>query len=153
MEQENIYAAPATDSRTPAEGETQQLASQMQRLGTYIIDQVVVQVIAGIIGAAFGAVASLAGSSPPGIQVVAMALGVLASVSYYFVMELTLQRTVGKLVVGTRVVNLEGGRPTTGQVLGRSLIRMVPFEPFSFMSSTPIGWHDRWSETRVIRTR
>lgn len=153
MEQENIYAAPTSDTRAPTADEPQQLASQMQRLGTYVIDQVVVQIIAGIIGATFGAVASLAGSSPPGIQAVAMVLGVLASVSYYFVMELAFQRTVGKLVVGTRVVNLEGGRPTTGQVLGRSFIRMVPFEPFSFLSATPVGWHDRWSETRVIRTR
>ena len=36
-------------------------------------------------------------------------------------------------------------------VLSLTLVRMVPFEPFSFLGSPhPVGWHDRWSGTRVV---
>jgi hypothetical protein len=38
------------------------------------------------------------------------------------------------------------------QILGRTFSRFVPFEPFSFLGSGH-GWHDRWSDTRVVRTR
>ena len=37
-------------------------------------------------------------------------------------------RTVGKLVSGTRVVTESGDKPTTLQILQRTLSRMVPFE-------------------------
>jgi hypothetical protein len=30
--------------------------------------------------------------------------------------------------------------------------RFVPFKHFSFLGSGH-GWHDRWSDTRVVRTR
>jgi hypothetical protein len=35
--------------------------------------------------------------------------------------------------------------------LGRSAARSIPFEPFSFLGGQPTGWHDRLSETRVVR--
>ena len=52
------------------------------------------------------------------------------------------------IVVGLCV--LLAGRPTYGQILGRTFSRFVPFEAFSFLPS-PVGWHDRWSGTRVVR--
>jgi uncharacterized RDD family membrane protein YckC len=73
-------------------------------------------------------------------------------VGYYFLCEATTGRTVGKLVSGTRVVTESGGKPTTLQILQRTLSRMVPFEPFSFFGPST-GWHDRWSKTRVVLAR
>jgi uncharacterized RDD family membrane protein YckC len=73
-------------------------------------------------------------------------------VGYYFLCEATTGRTVGKLVSGTRVVTESGGKPTTLQILQRTLSRMVPFEPFSFFGPST-GWHDRWSKTRVVMAR
>lgn len=72
---------------------------------------------------------------------------------YYIGFEAVTGRTVGKLVTGTKVVTLQGHAPSALQVLGRTLIRFVPFEPFSFFGSEPRGWHDRWSNTRVVRLR
>ena len=72
---------------------------------------------------------------------------------YYLPSEALFGRTVGKLVTRTRVVSQSGGPPDFLQVLRRTLIRFVPFEPFSFLSKRSVGLHDRWSETRVVLTR
>lgn len=72
---------------------------------------------------------------------------------YYLACEATMGRTVGKFVTGTRVVDVSGGKPTFGQIVIRTLCRLVPFEPFSFLFGDPVGWHDSWSKTRVILVR
>jgi uncharacterized RDD family membrane protein YckC len=72
---------------------------------------------------------------------------------YYLVSEALFGRTLGKLVTDTRVVTESGGQPAFWQILARSIYRFVPFEPFSLFSSRSIAWHDRWSRTRVVRTR
>jgi uncharacterized RDD family membrane protein YckC len=92
-----------------------------------------------------------------GAEEAARTLGFVASLLviflYYVVLEGTTGRTIGKLVTGTRVVTVNGGKPTFGQILGRTLARFIPFEPFSFLGSTNTGWHDRMSKTRVVRVR
>jgi len=61
-------------------------------------------------------------------------------------------KTPGKWLTHTRVVRAaDGGRPRFMQILGRTLSRFVPFEPFSLLDAHPVGWHDRWSGTRVVR--
>lgn len=72
---------------------------------------------------------------------------------YHFIFEATLGRTPAKFLTGTRVVSANGARASTAQILGRTLARFVPFEPFSFLASgkPPSGWHDRWSNTRVVK--
>jgi uncharacterized RDD family membrane protein YckC len=80
-------------------------------------------------------------------------LGYLIYAAYYFALELSFGWTLGKLITGTRVVDARGARPSSGKLLGRSFARVVPFEPLSFLGSTGIGWHDRWSGTRVISLR
>jgi uncharacterized RDD family membrane protein YckC len=77
----------------------------------------------------------------------------LFMVSYYLVMEGILGFTVGKLITGTRVVNEEGRSAGFGQILGRTFSRLVPFDALSFFGTPSIGWHDRWSGTRVIKVR
>ena len=66
-------------------------------------------------------------------------------------MEAVFQRTIGKLVTGTRVVTTDGNVPGFGKVLGRSLARVIPFEVLSFLGAIPIGWHDKLSGTRVVQ--
>lgn len=73
------------------------------------------------------------------------------SLVYYISLESMFGRTLGKLVTGTKVITVEGTKPRFLQVVGRSLARIVPFEPFSFLGDG--GWHDRWSDTRVVDLR
>ena len=71
---------------------------------------------------------------------------------YYVVLELAFQRTLGKLLTGTRVVQTDGTPPTFGQVLGRTAARLIPFEPLSFLFMDR-GWHDTLSGTQVVQAR
>ena len=76
-------------------------------------------------------------------------------VAYYVVLEGLTGMTLGKMVMGTKVVNESGASPSFGQILGRSFCRLIPFEVFSFLGNKgfPIGWHDSIPKTRVIKTR
>ena len=75
-----------------------------------------------------------------------------ALVGYYVFFEGVFAATPGKMIMGSRVVQLDGSKPTLGQAFARTIFRFVPFEAFSFLGSGS-GWHDRWSKTRVVRVR
>jgi uncharacterized RDD family membrane protein YckC len=70
--------------------------------------------------------------------------------AYYLFFEGIFNATPGKMITKTRVVRVDGGKPSFGQVLGRTFARFVPFEAFSYLSDNSPGWHDRWSGTRVV---
>lgn len=71
---------------------------------------------------------------------------------YTFFMEyLTKGRTLGKYITGTKVITTDGENPTIKEYLIRSLTRIVPFDGLSFLGEN--GWHDSWSETRVINIK
>ncbi|PCI98123.1 MAG: hypothetical protein COB15_06400 [Flavobacteriales bacterium] len=74
-------------------------------------------------------------------------------VVYYIVMEFSFQTTVGKLITGTVVVNIDGSKPTLKVIVGRSFSRLVPFDALSFLGGGASGWHDSWSNTKVIKRR
>ncbi len=83
------------------------------------------------------------------LQIFSLALIML----YYLLFEFSIGRTPGKLVTGTKVVTENNEKPSLAQIAGRTLSRFVPFEPFSFLSDTNRGWHDRWSKTYVKKCR
>ena len=68
-------------------------------------------------------------------------LGIGAMLLYYLPLEAQFGITLGKLITGTRVVNEDGRQPRFMQILGRTLARFIPFEPFSFFGTPPRGWH------------
>ncbi|MDW3647965.1 MAG: RDD family protein [Bacteroidia bacterium] len=75
----------------------------------------------------------------------------LSAFLYYAMFEIIFEKTPGKFLTKTKVVNLQGGKAETKDILLRSIIRYVPFEAFSFLGDSAIGWHDSWSKTRVVR--
>lgn len=60
-------------------------------------------------------------------------------------------RTLGKLITKTRAVHVSGNTITWNDAFWRGLVRMVPFEYFSALGDLP--WHDKWTDTRVIKER
>lgn len=66
-------------------------------------------------------------------------------------METSFQTTVGKMLTKTVVINDYAQKPTTKQILGRSLSRIVPFEALSCINGR--GWHDKWSGTWVVEIK
>jgi uncharacterized RDD family membrane protein YckC len=150
---ENLYRAPqARVADAPAEAGLLD-ATRSRRFVNFLLDSVFFYACAFGLGIALG-LAGLArvleGLGPGGEFLLGWALVTV----YYAVQEGLWGRTIAKLVTGTQVVNEEdGARPPLRRVLGRTLARLVPFEPFSFFGKEPRGWHDRWSGTRVVVVR
>jgi uncharacterized RDD family membrane protein YckC len=70
---------------------------------------------------------------------------------YYFLWEFLTNRTPGKFICQTRVMGLDGEDPSALAILGRTFVRLVPLEFVSFLGPLPGGWHDRWTNTCVVR--
>jgi uncharacterized RDD family membrane protein YckC len=69
---------------------------------------------------------------------------------YYIVGEFYFQKTIGKFFTKSVVVDEYGDKPDFQTILVRTVIRFIPFEPFSFFADNR-GWHDKWTKTYVIR--
>ena len=158
---DNPYAAPRDNNSTaPVDSYSSQPtvtgdltpAPRGMRFANCLIDQFALAGLSFAIGIALVAVAG-----EKGLELLDEPIGTLLSfasfVFCYFVMELVFGRTVGKIVTGTKVVRADGSRPSAGQIIGRTLSRIIPFEAFSFFSSPCVGWHDSLSGTRVVKTR
>ncbi|AZA52048.1 RDD family protein [Chryseobacterium sp. G0201] len=79
--------------------------------------------------------------------------GNLVSFIYYFLWEnYSNGRTVGKYITNTMAISTDGVDMTTQQVLYRTLCRIVPFDALSFLGGGN-GWHDNWTDTRVINIK
>jgi hypothetical protein len=69
--------------------------------------------------------------------------------AYYFIMEYLLGRTVGKFITHTKVVDEMEQSPNLKAIAIRTLLRLVPFEAFTFMFPAS-GIHDTLSKTKLI---
>ena len=162
----NPYASPSAPSIVTSIGphsDELRVASQGKRFLNMLLDQIVIQVLLAAVGFVVGLVLVVLAESTNvwlwpedeiGAQFASFIIALSVNFAYYVVMETLFQKTVAKYLTGTRVVTKGGNRPSFGQVLGRSLVRFIPFEAFSFLGNgKPIGWHDSLSDTRVISTR
>ena len=146
----NPYAAPRTEVQDVDASSALQLATKGQRFANLLLDTLFYQVFIFV----FAFVAAL---TTPAIvltlQDYSLAFSIAVMLLYYIGFEGVMGRTPAKAITGTRVVDETGKPASLGQVLGRTFSRIVPFEPFSFLGDPPVGWHDSWSHTRVVRTR
>jgi len=69
---------------------------------------------------------------------------------YYILSEFYFQRTIGKFFTQSIVINEYGDKPDFKTIVVRTFIRIIPFEPFSFLGNTR-GWHDKWTNTFVVK--
>jgi uncharacterized RDD family membrane protein YckC len=127
-----------------------ELASKGRRLGTFLVDYACFIVCAFCLGLAVALALGDEGITALQ-QIPDIVLGSVMIFTYYVFFEGIWARTPGKLLFGTIVVNEAGGKPSIGQVFGRTLSRFIPFEPLSFLGTR--GWHDSLSRTYVVRAR
>ena len=71
------------------------------------------------------------------------------AVVYYSAFEFLFGRTPSKFITQTKVVSIEGGKPSFHKILLRSCCRFIPLNVFSFLFAK-LGWHDKISQTRVV---
>jgi lipoprotein-releasing system ATP-binding protein len=68
---------------------------------------------------------------------------VVCYLAYYSLMEGFTGRTVGKFVTGTKVMMESNySKPRFLNAFFRSIARLIPLEPFSFLTKRPVGLHD-----------
>jgi uncharacterized RDD family membrane protein YckC len=78
--------------------------------------------------------------------------GLLLYPFMYFICEYYWQQTPGKFLTQTVVIDEYANKPDFRQIALRSLIRVVPFEPFSCWGDDySYGWHDKWADTFVVK--
>lgn len=80
---------------------------------------------------------------------------------YYFIMEAKCGKTVGKIILGMKVVDANGNKPSNGKIALRTICRFIPFDAFSFLVSECWkkdgefcgNWHDGLSKTYVVNMK
>lgn len=133
-------------------------ASHGQRFLNFIIDifvQVAIMlVIINILSQIIGAEAAL--KKIKDLETHQMRLYTISAgctLIYYNFCEIFYSRTVGKFFTQTVVVDENGEAPKHETILIRTLCRLIPFFPFSFLGIQPRGWHDRISKTYVVNKK
>lgn len=70
---------------------------------------------------------------------------------YYAVLELLFARTLSKYFTKSIVVLVDGSKPKPIDIFARTLVRIIPFEYFTFLRGRKPGWHDELSKTYVVK--
>jgi uncharacterized RDD family membrane protein YckC len=140
---------------TNAEPVELEMASQGKRFGTFIIDYVLSQFVVGILTVIYILLNPNYIEETEGINGkttgMDLLLGFSGFILYYAFFEFICKgRTIGKMICGTRALTNDGEMINLGAALKRTLCRIVPFEPFSFLGRYASGWHDRWTDTMVV---
>jgi uncharacterized RDD family membrane protein YckC len=131
-------------------------ASTGKRLANYLIDVVSFYVV--ILAAAFAiAIASpesidaFVDDESAGSQLLDRILTLLFYALFMSVVEALFRgKSLGKLITGTRAVNLDGSQISATTAFGRGFSRAVPFCVFSAFGTPCDPWQDRWNDTMVI---
>ena len=124
------------------------LASKEQRFLNFIIDRVVFYLIFFTIGILLVLWVENLENIGQGWDYLVSYTGMYI---YFFIMETLLSKTIGKAITRTIVVYENGEKPILKDIAIRSLVRFVPFDAFSFLGTLGNGWHDKWSNTFVVK--
>ncbi len=133
------------------------LASKGIRFGNFIIDRIISTIFAMLFFMALVFIFDIIGYIDGVLwfqnisDITDYIISALVVIIYYIIFETLLSKTVGKAITKTTVVLEDGGKPSLSDIIIRSFSRIVPFEAFSFLGEDAYGWHDKWSETYVVK--
>lgn len=153
MIQDNLHfpsSDPPSDYRTDAQVAAR-LAPKSLRFANVLIDSLIWGFGFGSLKIWLSLKMSAAGMDPGFLATYNPMWVALEAFVYYMVFETSFGWTPGKLITGTRVVRCDGTKARAGDIARRTLIRLVPINALSFLFSESSGWHDVWTDTRVIR--
>jgi len=167
-DENNPYDPPRSDISGPGAADQPEpfdeltIAHTWQRFVTMLVDTTCIYIISIFVFFVIGIIIVVAGGDEADVNEVAdssmlanLGLGVLLNFLYYVPQEAIWGRTIGKLVVRTKIVNEDGSRLTAARAFGRTAARLIPFEAFSFLGGggQPVGIHDGISHSRVVDLR
>ncbi len=129
-------------------------ATSGKRFLNYLIDLIIFYILIFSIGFVWALVSpetidSL--QSNTGFQLLDRIFGLLLYATYMSSVEAVFKgKSLGKLITGTRAVNMDGSKISTATAFARGFSRAVPFCAFSALGSPSNPWQDRWTNTMVI---
>ncbi|HEX7902425.1 MAG TPA: RDD family protein [Chitinophagaceae bacterium] len=159
---ENVQAEPQSELFESYQEYTD--ASQGSRFINYLVDNLFMQFVLSygsgyVVGYLLSVIApdflykiTEGGESSGNVILFSLILAYFNYFIYYTICEAAFKGyTLGKLISGTKAIREDGEPLTFKDAILRSLSRLVPFEPFSALGGRP--WHDKWTNTRVIKAR
>lgn len=146
---ENIESFIQPEKQQFIASEAIKLAHPGLRLINFVIDSFIWFIMAAVsvvvLDSAFPTMSHFGINALAYISMAALFLG------YYIFMEFYFQKTLGKIITGTKVIDMDGGKPKAKAILFRSIIRMMPVEWLSYLFMRN-GGHDFLSKTCVVRS-
>lgn len=125
-------------------------AGMGKRFANYIIDVIVFYILVILLGIAIGL---LRPDLLPG-EDEGFAERIISLICYgilMFIVEAACGgKTLGKVITGTKAVNVDGSDINFQKAFLRNIIRCVPFDAISALGTPSNPWHDAWSHTLVI---
>ncbi|MFT5847468.1 MAG: putative RDD family membrane protein YckC [Psychroserpens sp.] len=125
------------------------LANETERGENLAVDFILSSILGAVAVAIYFLIIEDHTTIPFKIKATAFLIYLLVRFVYYFTFELVFSRTPGKFQTQTIVVNKEGKKPSTIQLLIRSLSRFISV--FSGISDDERAVHDTISNTFVIQ--
>jgi len=68
---------------------------------------------------------------------------------YYLIFEAITGQTLGKMLTKTRVIRMDGTKPSFFRIFLRSFWRLIPIDAISYLFGFELGMHDILSSTRL----
>jgi uncharacterized RDD family membrane protein YckC len=144
---------------TPAYNEgTTAYAGFWIRFGAALIDGILLGIVGGIIGFIIGMATGGAGGTSDTASNIAGFVGFLIGIAYYVMMESgPRQATLGKMALGLKVTDMEGGRISAGKAAARyfskilsAIILMIGYIMAAFTPKKQ-ALHDIIAKTLVVK--
>ena len=138
---------------------TDLLASKGQRFLNFCIDLLIIYVIGICIVATINIVGDLTNSYGASNWVRELTpiencfFGLILLLFYYGVTEMYFARTFAKYYTKTLVVKQDGSKPNRKSIIIRTISRLIPLEPLTFLTPNSRGWHDILSVTYVVKKK
>ena len=133
------------------------LASKGERFLNFIIDLLIIYIIAVCIVATINIIGDVTDSYGVSNWVKSLSLienlffGLIILFFYYAFTEMYFSRTFAKYFTKTLVVRVDGSKPNTKNFMIRTVSRLNPIDPFSFLGKSERGLHDTLSATYVVK--
>jgi uncharacterized RDD family membrane protein YckC len=96
-----------------------------RRIGAGLLDLIVLFVLLIVVGIIFGEDESSGSSVSVSLEGLSAIVYFVLVLAYYGVLEATSGQTLGKKLLGIKVVRTDGGKPSAGQIAGRTLLRII----------------------------
>lgn len=130
-----------------------------RRFVAILVDSILLGIVFGVIGALFGQFHASGGSVSVSLTGVPAVLTFVIFFLYFIVLEAALGATLGKLLLGIRVVNVDGSRISWGASILRNILRIIDALPFAYILGAILIWTsprkqrlgDRAARTVVVR--